>query len=263
MGGSRQRRRAGASVLAITLLVAIAVIVGIVMCDRPTRSPMPVGDVPGPWHLILDSEFSGSSLAGSRWATGWFGSGVTEPVNRSDLECYDPAQVSVGGGTLNLTAVAKQERCGGIARRYVSGIATTRGKFSFSYGYVEARLWVPGQQEIADHPAFWAVGEVWPKDGEIDVFEGIAGRACVHFHNSSGAPGVCVRGQFSDGWHTYAADWEPGSITYYYDGRKVWRDNSRITPAPMYLVLDLAIGRSPSVTAPCTMRVDYVRVWQH
>ncbi|MCU1490376.1 MAG: hypothetical protein JWM85_1781, partial [Acidimicrobiaceae bacterium] len=66
-------------------------------------------------------------------------------------------------------------------------------------------------------------------------------------------------------WHTYGADWEPGSVTYYYDGAPVGRVTSGITSSPMYLILNLAIdnqfgGRK---LAPADMLVDYVRVWQH
>src|ERR1035437_8243590 len=37
-------------------------------------SPQPVGDLAGPWNLVFDSEFNGSSLDASQWSTGWFGS---------------------------------------------------------------------------------------------------------------------------------------------------------------------------------------------
>jgi beta-glucanase (GH16 family) len=226
-------------------------------------SAQPVGGGPGPWNLTLDSEFNGSSLDPSQWSTGWFGSGITQPVNGSEQECYDPAQVSVANGELDLTAIAKVEDCGGVARAYASGIVTTDGTFSFTYGYMEARIWLPGSGIIADWPAFWADGQNWPTDGEIDVLEGIDGQACAHFHNPAGGPGTCASGNFAGGWQTFAADWEPGSVTFYYDGTEVWQDSSGITSAPMYLILNLALDGSPSNTVPATMRVDYVRVWQH
>ena len=226
-------------------------------------SAQPVGGGPGPWNLVLDSEFNGSSLDPSQWSTGWFGSGITQPVNSSEQECYDPAQVSVANGELDLTAIAKVEDCGGVARAYASGIVTTDGTFSFTYGYMEARIWLPGSAGIADWPAFWADGRNWPTDGEIDVLEGLGGKACVHFHNPAGGPGTCASGNFAGGWQTFAADWEPGSVTFYYDGTEVWQDSSGITSAPMYLILNLALDGSPSNTVPATMRVDYVRVWQH
>jgi beta-glucanase (GH16 family) len=230
-------------------------------------SPQPVGDLAGPWNLVFDSEFNGSSLDASQWSTGWFGSSVTRGADWSiEQECMDSAQVSIAHGALNLTAVAKEEICGGVTHPYASGIVTTDRLFSFTYGYMEARIWLPGSGGIADWPAFWAVGQNPPTDGEIDVVEGIEGQAVAHFHNSAGFLGPFVGGgTFTGGWHTFAADWEPGSVTYYYDGTEIASATSGITSAPMYLVLDLALSTtitSPN-TVPATMQVDYVRVWQH
>jgi beta-glucanase (GH16 family) len=178
----------------------------------------------------------------------------------------DPAQVSVANGELDLTAVAKEETCGGATESYASGLIKTYGLFSFTYGYMEARIWLPGTGGIADWPAFWAVGQNPPTGGEIDVMEGIGGNAVGHFHNAAGTQGpITGVGTFTGGWHTFAADWEPGSITYYYDGTKIGEATSGVTSVPMYLVLDLALSTtitSPNVV-PAIMRVDYVRVWQH
>ena len=210
-----------------------------------------------------ERRFNGSSLDTTQWSTGWFGSGITQPVNSAEQECYAPTQVSVANGELDLMAIAEAETCGRVTRPYASGIVTTDGLFSFTYGYMEARIWLPGSSEIADWPAFWADGQNWPVDGENDVLEGLGGQTCAHFHNPAGGPGACASGDFAGGWHTFAADWEPGSITYYYDGTEIWQDTSGITSAPMYLILNLALDGSPSNTVPATMRVDYVRVWQH
>jgi beta-glucanase (GH16 family) len=247
----------------IVVAVMLAVLVSLLAVVGAPGSPRPVGGAAGPWNLVFDSGFNGPSLDTSQWSTGFFGSGITQPDNSFEQECYDPAQVSVANGELDLTAIAKAENCGGVTRPYASGIVTTNGKFSFTYGYMEARIWLPGSGNIADWPAFWAVGQNWPTDGEIDVLEGLGGQACAHFHNSAGQRGLCVGGTFTGGWHTFAANWQPGSITCYYDGTKIWQDVSGVTSAPMYLILDLALDGSPSNTVPATMRVDYVRVWQH
>ena len=221
----------------------------------------PVGQNGTTWSkLIFDSEFNGSSLDTSLWSTGWFGSGITQPVSSGEAECYDPAQVQVNGGSLTLSSVAKAETCGGTSKPFASGIVTTDGKFSFTYGYMEARIWLPGSTSISDWPAFWADGQSWPTTGEIDAIEGLGGQACAHFHNSAGGPGACAAGNYAGGWHTFAADWEPGSLSFYYDGVKIWQDSSGITSAPMYLILNLALNAGDS---PASMLIDYVRVWQH
>jgi beta-glucanase (GH16 family) len=111
----------------------------------------------------------------------------------------------------------------------------------------------------------WADGQSpWPTNGEDDVLEGLGGEACFHFHSPSGGPGSCVAGNLS-GWHTFASDWQPGSVTYYYDGAQVGRITTGITSSPMYLILSNTVSSAmggPTV-APSDMQVDYVRVWQH
>ena len=240
-------------------------------------SLQPVGDDPGPWNLVFDSEFNGSSLDTSQWSTGWFGSGITGPIDAPyELNVYSPAQATVSGGALHLTAVAEQNTDSNGTFSYTSGVVTTMAPtypwtvpalFSFTYGYMEARIWMPGTSGVADWPIFWAHGfSPDATDGEIDIAEGMGGYVGATFHNSAGAQGTTFSTEsLAGGWHTFAADWEPGSITYYYDGVEIARYTSGITSSPMYLVLNLAISSmlSPPVVVPVTMLVDYVRVWQH
>ncbi len=227
-----------------------------------SASPSPVG-VPGNWHLTWSDEFNGSALDTTKWSTGWFGSGVTGPVNSYEQECYDPSQVSVADGDLNLAAIAKPQTVHGTTYPVTSGMVTTMGKFTFTYGVVEARIYLPGTNgQIDDWPAFWADGTgAWPMTGELDVMEGLGGSAAYHFHSPAGGPGASVSGNFT-GWHTYAADWQPGVVTYYYDGKQVGQITTGITSSPMYLILNEAVGGAGSpIVTPATMRVDYVRVW--
>ena len=231
---------------------------------RAARAPAPAG-VPGSWSLRFNDQFAGSRLNAKHWSKGWFGSGITSGPNSLEQDCYDPRQVSVAHGQLTITAIAQRETCA-RSQPYTSGLITTDGKYSFTYGVLAARVWAPGRgSSIADWPAFWADGQQWPKDGEIDVLEGSHGSACWHFHYPRGAPGGCttVDGAAA-GWHTYAADWEPRAITYYYDGRRVGRVTTGVTSKPMYLIVNLAVSstESPPAIAPATLRVAWVRVWQ-
>ncbi|HUZ39659.1 MAG TPA: glycoside hydrolase family 16 protein [Streptosporangiaceae bacterium] len=226
----------------------------------------PAGGVQGPWRLRFDDEFIGGSLNTADWSTGWLANGITPPVNSYELECYDPAQVGVWSGALHLGLVSKPETCSGKTRPYAAGMVNSDGKFRFTYGFMEARVWMPGDgQRIINWPAFWADGQNWPTDGEIDVLEGLGGRACWHFLYPHGNPGGCEHQAFTNGWHTFGANWEPGSITYYYDGQLVGTVTKGITSAPMYLILNNATAHAYGipVQVPATVRVDYVRVWQH
>lgn len=231
--------------------------------------PQPAG-IPGPWRLVLDSEFNGRRLP-SAWHAGWFGRGVTAPVNRSELACYSPANVSFpGDGTMHLSVTARVSRCGGITRPYTGALVTTdpadagrAGGFQYTYGVLQARVYVPAiGARIANWPAVWTDGQNWPADGEDDLMEGLNGTACFHFHDALGGPGGCVR-TLAPGWHTFASDWRPGSVTYYYDGVRVGTVATGITAQPMYLLLDDTVSaRGAGVVTQDSMRVRYVRVWQ-
>ena len=231
------------------------------------RTPIPTG-VGGDWKLTFDDEFDGTSLDTAKWSTGWYGSGITPPVDSKEIDCYDPAQVTEGGGTLDLTLIRKSEDCGISDPVYTAGLVSTQGKFSFTHGFIEARVWLPAAAgnpgEVANWPGVWTDGHSWPEDGEIDIAEGLHGEMCAHFHGPDEPSGVrvgCPAGNYAGGWHTFAADWEPGSVTYYYDGADIGSVTSGITSAPMFLILSYMAGKP--YQAPDTMRVDYMRVWQH
>ncbi|QMU76324.1 glycoside hydrolase family 16 protein [Streptacidiphilus sp. PB12-B1b] len=229
----------------------------------PGSSPL---GMPGYWNPVFDDEFDGTALDTASWTPNWLGCPgcTTAPVTLNESEAYAPSQVSVGGGYLHLQAAARPTTLDGTTYPYLSGMVQSDGKVQFAYGAFEARIYLPPSgRSIANWPAFWTDGQNWPIDGEMDVMEGLGGSACFHFHSLLGGPGGCAFGDFS-GWHTYGADWEPGSVTYYYDGTEVGRITSGITPSPMYLILNYAVGGSGGRTVvPAAMEVDYVRVWQH
>jgi beta-glucanase (GH16 family) len=230
-------------------------------------TPVPAGD-PGTWNLAFDDEFTGSSLDTSKWSVGWFGSGITKAVNSYETACYDPSHVSEANGELDLTLTAGSTSCGGATQPYDGAAVTTNGHFQFTYGFVEVRAWLAGNgSSVYDWPQIWLDGQNWPADGEIDILEGLGGSACYHWHGPPSGTGYggCPAGNFSGGWHTFGVDWEPGSVTYYYDGTNVGsvtNSTSQITGDPMYLIL-VASTSAESPSQAATEQFDYVRVWQH
>ena len=99
--------------------------------DGPVRGPVQRG----PRSIARSGARTGS--AGTDTA-------ITKPVNSAELSCYDPAQVSVGGGNLRLRAVARPCRANnGITYAYASGLVESAHDFTFTFGRLEARIWVP------------------------------------------------------------------------------------------------------------------------
>ncbi|MEV7144096.1 MULTISPECIES: glycoside hydrolase family 16 protein [Streptomyces] len=170
---------------------------------------------------------------------------------------------------------------------YTSARLNTSGKFTTTYGRVEARLKVPRGQGM--WPAFWMlgndIGQVgWPNSGEIDIMENVGFEpgtvhGTLHGPGYSGSGGIGAGyslpgGQaFADAFHTFAVDWSPERITWSVDGT-VYQTR---TPAdlggrqwvfnkPFFLILNLAVGGywpgdpDGSTPFPSQLVVDEVKV---
>jgi beta-glucanase (GH16 family) len=238
---------------------------------QATTAPEPTG-IPGNWNVVLDSEFNGSSLNTNLWRTGWYGSGVTAPTNSYEADCYSPNNVTFpGDDTMHLNVTATPSTCGGETRPYTGSLVSTNpydgrssGGFQYTYGVLEARVYVPAADgnQVANWPAVWADGQSWPADGEDDLMEGLGGQFCYHFHDPLGGPGNCDA-TLAPGWHTFASDWQPGSVTYYYDGVDVGSITTGITSSPMYIILNNTVYPGEPTAEADSMQVAYVRVWQN
>lgn len=257
----------GALIVAITGVSAGAVVgrpYGIVVVNPESTQLAPAAS-----SALFDDEFDGSALDTSKWQPNWLGNTnatITKPVHSAEASCYDPSQVSVSGGYLHLKAAARSCKANnGVTYSYASGLVNSKTHFTYTYGYMEARVWLPGTAAgISNWPALWADGTgTWPSTGELDVMEGLAGKPCYHFHSPSGGPGGCANIGNPSGWHTFGADWRPGVVTYYYDGVQVGRITSGVTGAPMYLIANLGVSSTISgpITTPSEMLVDYIRVY--
>jgi len=229
--------------------------------------PNPSWDTAGAWTNIFQDGFAGTTLKASDWNPGWFGTGNTGPVNSLEAAGYGSSHVSVSGGYLHLSLTKTPITTSKGTFPNTGALVDSNGKFSFTYGAVEFRAYLPPRPngQIANWPATWADGMgVWPTTGEMDVMEGLLGPACYHFHDPLGGPGACAPAtQNYSGWHTFGAQWQPGSVTYYYDGKNVGSITTGITGDPMYLVMDYTVNANdPTPVIPSTMLVDWVRVWK-
>jgi hypothetical protein len=242
--------------------------------DQPVTSPgepapepqpqPPAGvtppNIPGTWTLDWADEFNDNSLDG--WNTNiWWGK-----TDGMGDEVTSPNNVSVSGGTLNLTATRN------ASRGYTSGLVTSEGLHDFQYGYVEAKMDLPTGAGF--FPAFWMLPSNHNDGlGEIDIVEYVGG-AEAHLNYHIDGPGDDAESDDFDmssppdqGYHTYGVDWQQDKITWYIDGRAV-HATTNYTHTPMYVILNLAVGGdwagapNSQTPFPSSMKVDYVRVWE-
>lgn len=241
------------------------------------------------WVLAWSDEFDGSKLDHSKWVYE-IGGGKW---GNDELEYYTDRLPNVKVQKGNLVITARKEKITGPDQQvwnYTSGRLKTLGKFAQTYGRFEARIKMPYGQGI--WPAFWMLGADiekvdWPACGEIDIMENIGKEPAtvhgtIHGPGYSGGEGIGAAyslptgRQFRDGYHVFAAEWEPNEIRFYVDknlyttrspaelpqGRKWAFDH------PFFLLLNLAVGGDwpgnpdASTVFPQTMLVDYVRVYR-
>ena len=183
-----------------------------------------------------------------------------------------------------------------VKKSYTSGRISTQNKQTFTYGRFECRAKVPKGQGYL--PAFWLMANdenvygQWPRCGEIDCME-VMGQetnkayGTIHYGNphseSQGTYTIKDGDDFSDAFHTFTCDWEPGKITWYVDGVKYHEESDWYSttvgqgtltyPAPFdqpfYIILNLAVGGSwvgnPNDETSFEnnpYEIDYVRVYQ-
>jgi beta-glucanase (GH16 family) len=239
----------------------------------PTHSTVaPASDLPpeltgSGWQLAFDGEFGGSSLNTSQWDTCYPSddqSGCTNSGNDNEFEWYQPSQISVSGGTLNLTAASESTQ-GSDGNTYPcrSGMVTTGGSFNFQYGYVQVEAKLPMSSGL--WPALWlnpSNGD-WPP--EIDIMEhwSTYDYYGAYLHSSAGpiVENDHVDLADSTGWHTFSVLWQPNEIIWYLDGQQVLTSTQYVPQQAMYFIANVANSTNgPGCNG--TMQISSVKVWQ-
>jgi beta-glucanase (GH16 family) len=236
-------------------------------------------------HLIWQDEFDGAAGTPpdpTKWTYDLGGGGW----GNRELEHYTDARVNVeqdGRGHLVIRATKNQ------SGQFVSARIKTQGRFSFTYGRVEARMKLPRGQGM--WPAFWMLGDDiqtvgWPGCGEIDVMENIGREpdtihGTIHGPGYSGAHGIGAPFVFgkpespSDSYHVYAVDWRRNRIDFLVDGSVFEMITPERLPAAtkwvynhqFFLLLNLAVGGSwpgapdSATLFPQELSIDWVRVY--
>jgi len=243
------------------------------------------------YNLLWHDEFDGDQLNLDIWTRE-----VREPGwTNNELQEYRDSEENayVKDGCLVLQAIKTKTESG--ADYYTSGKVNSQNKADFMYGKVIIRAKVPEGQGL--WPAGWMMptdeqhyGQ-WPTCGEIDIFETLGhitntAHQTVHYgkpHGQQQGTKVLDNGKFSDDFHDYSVEWEPGEMRFYIDDELIltvndWNSSADgVTdfdyPAPFnqtfFVQLNLAVGGdwpgNPDETTNfdnAKLLVDYVRVYQ-
>ena len=247
--------------------------------------------------LLWSDEFSGTAVDPNNWEF-MIGDGCAYGNcgwGNNELEYYTsrPENAYVSGGYLHI--VARAESYAGA--QFTSARLRTLDKHDFLYGRMEASIKLPTGGGM--WPAFWmmpsdSVYGGWAASGEIDILESINVASTVYgtIHFGGQWPNnVNTGGNYSNGtgfwqgFHTYALNWTPDTMTWYVDGvqyftttSSVWYStadpNNPRAPFDQYFhfLLNVAVGGNwpgctdpgcITATLPQEMVVDYVRVYDN
>ena len=242
----------------------------------------------GEYSLVWSDEFNGSKLDESVWNYNTGGGGW----GNNELQYYTTRLENIRLANGYLEIEARKETYEN--REYTSARIYSKGKKSFLYGKMEARIKFPGG--VGTWPAFWMMGESggWPKCGEIDIMEHVGyldNRAsfALHTQEKNGSNGRNWHAThffdypLSNDFHVYGVEWcqeeENGKdcIHFLVDGEiyatvwetKIGDHDSWPFYKPHYFILNLAIGGNMGGRVDDSifnqqriMYVDWVRVYQ-
>jgi beta-glucanase (GH16 family) len=243
-------------------------------------------------NIVWSDEFNqldGSSPDPTKWGYDIGGGGW----GNNELETYTTTNAWIQGGQL----VIEADRAISAGKtNYTSARMLTKGKWSWTYGRMEARIKIPRGQGI--WPAFWMLGSNidsvhWPSCGEIDIMENIGktsdqGTDHGTIHGPQGGGdyngGAGVGSSYTlpggaalaDAFHIYAIEWTPNQIKWFLDSNQFFTATPASLPGgatwvfsqPQFFILNVAVGGNwpgyPDGTTifPQQMLVDYVRVYQ-
>ncbi len=191
-------------------------------------------------------------------------------------------------GQGNLVIEARKENPPGVSCwygtcHYTSAQISTKGHFSFTYGFLEARMKIPYGQGL--WTAFWMLGNNcdtvgWPTCGEVDVMENIGNEpriahATLHGPQLYTGPYHLSSGTLSDDFHVYAMLWDTEHLYFLLDGMTYYildkatlkNQGDWIYDHPFYILLNIAVGGtwpgSPNASTvfPQKLSISYIRLY--
>ena len=240
----------------------------------------------GEYKLVWSDEFNGTALDESVWTIQTGGAGWGN--NEKQFYTGRSENLRVEGG--NLVIEARKEQYD--KNEYTSARIMSKGKKTFTYGKMEARISLPSGGGL--WPAFWMMGNTgsWPQCGEIDIMEyvgNVPNRVLGTLHSTKDRSGsksskVYWGENIEENYHVYGIEWTKEEkkgrdvIRFYVDDNVFSEqvesviDDNDYWPfnKPHFFIINLAVGgnlggdvNDAIFATPRLMKVDWVRVYQH
>jgi glycosyl hydrolase family 16 len=237
------------------------------LCDYRLSTVTPSGEaaVRYGWGSPVagqSDEYTGDQVDLSKW--GLFGapagqrSGCAPGYNGNGRRCG--SQTTQSGGYLHVSGTA-DGRTGGMYSQMPS----------FRYGRIEVRQ---RSVALADNggATYRTVPLLWPENGddyekaEIDFAERELNTTQVHlFAHHGDGQAHCRTAIDPAGFHTFAVDWRPGTISWYVDGAMICTVAARITSYDSSnggAQMDM-FSKTGTLMRPARQDIDWIRMYRN
>lgn len=243
------------------------------------------------WTMVWSDEFNAAANTPPNPQTWSYD--LCQGCGNNELETYTTSTQNCrhdGNGHL----VIEADQTG--ANSWTSARIKSQAMFSHQWGRIESLIQIPYGQGL--WPAFWMLGTNigtvgWPTCGEIDIMENVgsnttpstaSSRVYGTLHGPNGGGNYGDGGNYtmpggvalSAGYHTYAIEWSPNQVKFFFDTNNYFTGTPANVPAgatwvfehPFFIIFNVAVGGnwpgSPNAQTvfPQYMDVDYVRVYK-
>ena len=270
-------------------------------CPLDPPAPAPDGKQ---WVLVFREEFNGADYDHDKLTPcfDWNVGGCTSSFNNG-REHYQPEQIELADGAAHMIAEPldpplAEGACFEGSCTYAAGLLSTARPraddgsdylYSFTYGYLEARVKFPATQGF--FTAFWMLptAEDYNYRSEIDIVEILGNDPTTIFmtyhyadrsesfavNDGVGNNGDCPAIDYSQDWVRFGIDWQPGHVAWYIDGVKCAQfdgaPGTEIEDGPMQIILNNMVDNNwirdwdvatTDQNQSEQMDVDYIRVHQ-
>lgn len=217
----------------------------------------------------------------------------------NELQLYQGKNMTIKDGNLIITA-KKEEVKGRVVPEdntlksfaYTSGRIESKALFTPDDAHPKLRISARIQLPLGGGmwPAFWAYGNPWPTQGEIDIIEGLGGKyeyitnyfygrqaGKSEVNNELSAKKIIATEDLTAQFHVYEVIWTKNSLVFMLDGKVVntkspSENGGTFIPEffgkPQAIILNLAVGgdifgpQGPGPIQPGSMYVDWVKVFR-